>query len=54
VPPKQDLKVHNRAGEMAQWSRALTALAEDWDSVPSTHLVTVTLIPDDPVPSSGL
>ena len=27
------------AGEMAQWLRALSALAEDPGSIPSTHMV---------------
>jgi hypothetical protein len=26
-----------RAGEMAQWLRALAALPEDWGSIPSNH-----------------
>jgi hypothetical protein len=28
-----------KAGEMAQWSRALAALAEDLGLVPSTHMM---------------
>ena len=31
------LRYRNGAGEMVQWLRALTALAEVLDSVPSTH-----------------
>jgi hypothetical protein len=31
--------INNRAGEMAQWLRALTALPEVLSSIPSNHLV---------------
>jgi hypothetical protein len=30
--------IRNRAGEMAQWLRALTALIQDQGPVPSTHM----------------
>ena len=35
----QDRNKDNRAGEIAQWLRALTALPEDLCSIPSNHLV---------------
>ena len=40
---------------MAQWLRALAALAEDTGSVPSTYMeahIHLTPVPDDPTPSS--
>jgi hypothetical protein len=33
------LQIHMRAGEMAQWLRALTALPEVLNSNPSNHMV---------------
>jgi hypothetical protein len=48
----------NRAGEMTQQLRAaLEALPKDPGSIPSTHMAahnTVTPVPRDPVPPSGL
>ena len=35
----QDRNKDNRAGEMAQWLRALTALPEVLSSIPSNHMV---------------
>jgi len=32
-------KVQTRAGEMAQWRKALIALAEDLRSIPVTHMI---------------
>lgn len=42
---------------MAQWLKTLDTLADDWSSIPSTHMVgsksPATLVPDAPIPSSG-
>lgn len=46
-----------KVGEMAHRLRALTAFAEDWGSIPSTHMrltTPVTLAPEDVTPSSCL
>jgi hypothetical protein len=36
---KKEKKRKARAGEMAQWLRALTALPETLSSIPSNHMV---------------
>ena len=42
----------SRAGEMAQWLRALAALPEDLSSIPSNHMAAHTLCnPEDLTPS---
>jgi hypothetical protein len=37
------IKKYYEAGEMAQWLRALAALAEDPSSIPSTHIQLTTV-----------
>jgi hypothetical protein len=43
-----------RAGEMAQWLRALTALPEVLRSIPSNHMVAHNHLKWDPMPSFGM
>jgi hypothetical protein len=44
---------YSRAGEMAQWLKALTALPEVLKSIPSTYMVVHNHLPWDLKPSSG-
>jgi hypothetical protein len=51
---RRDIKIANKntqsgSWEMAQWSRALV-LAEDPESIPSTHMATDNVTPVTPVP----
>jgi hypothetical protein len=39
LPSVSILEIHLRAGEMAQWLRALTALPEVLSSIPSNHMM---------------
>jgi hypothetical protein len=54
VPKAQVLEGTPVAGEIAQWSRALTALLEVLSSIPSNHMVLTTICNGDPMPSSGV
>jgi hypothetical protein len=47
-------KHKNRAGEMAQWLRALAALPEALSSIPSNHIVADNHLQWDPMHSSGV
>jgi hypothetical protein len=38
IKDKNRNKKHIGAGEVAQWLRALSALPEDLNSIPSTHM----------------
>lgn len=52
------MKSQSKTGEVAQQVRAFSALAEDLGLIPTTHIrqhkLPVTLVPRDPMPSSGL
>ena len=54
--PSPELEIHRHmsdtkkdqcAGEMAQWLRVFTALAEAWNSVPSTHIASHNRLQDN-------
>ena len=47
-------KKNYRAGEMAQWLRALTGLPEVLSSIPSTHMVAHNHLHWGLMPSSGV
>ena len=50
----ENKKEKQRAGEMAQWLRALTALPEVLSSIPSNHMVAHNRLEWDPMPSFGV
>ena len=43
-----------RAGEIAQWLRALTAVSEVLSPIPSVHMVAHSHLQRDLMPSSGI
>ena len=50
IKDKNRNKKHIGAGEVAQWLRALSALPEDLNSIPSNHMVAHNHL----MPSSGM
>ena len=52
--PKETMNVHDGAGEMAQWLRALAALPEFRVQVPATTWWLTTICNGDLMPSSGM